>query len=168
MLEPCINFIHQRHRMKHFFTLSLLAFSSLNAKAQNCSGGFFIPDQPGICVQGDFVVTQFSPGQVLQDAASEIDNLYINMEHSYMGDLVITFICPNGQSILVHGQEGAEPISVNLLTVRQTPTLQESATIMLGHRMPPMAHGVTMPVSGCLQQEPTKAPNRLPTWMDVP
>ena len=53
------------------------------------------------------MVNQFSPGQVLLDASLEIDNLYINMEHSYMGDLVIYLICPNGQSIQVHDQAGA-------------------------------------------------------------
>ena len=27
-----------------------------------------------------------------------VTGLYVNMEHSYMGDLVISLICPNGQS----------------------------------------------------------------------
>jgi subtilisin-like proprotein convertase family protein len=43
----------------------------------------------------------------------------MNFEHSYMGDLVITYICPNGQAIIVHQQGGVneflgEPIDSSL------------------------------------------------------
>ena len=31
----------------------------------------------------------------------------MNFEHSYMGDLTVSFICPNGQSVQVHNQGGA-------------------------------------------------------------
>ena len=57
-------------------------------------------------MQGDFVVT-IQPTSFTRRTRRKLTIVYINMEHSYMGDLVITFICPNGQSILVHGQEGA-------------------------------------------------------------
>jgi subtilisin-like proprotein convertase family protein len=36
----------------------------------------------------------------------DIQNIFMNFEHSYMGDITITFICPNGGSILVHQQGG--------------------------------------------------------------
>ena len=38
------------------------------------------------------------PGVFISNANNYIDNFFVNMEHSYMGDLTITFICPNGQS----------------------------------------------------------------------
>ena len=46
-------------------------------------------------------------GAVVNDANTDIMNIFMNFEHSYMGDITITFICPNGQSILVHQQGGA-------------------------------------------------------------
>lgn len=84
----------------------LLGAPVLNAGAQDCSTGCAIPDEVGICTTFNTNVTEFPPGQVIQDASAEIDQLFVNMEHSYMGDLIISFICPNGQSILVHDQGG--------------------------------------------------------------
>ena len=87
--------------MNRFFTL-LLAASCLTAVGQECSQGCFIPDEAGACVVLDYDVNQFPQGQLIQDASMEIENLFLNIEHSYLGDLVISFICPNGQSITVH------------------------------------------------------------------
>ncbi|MFM1773135.1 MAG: hypothetical protein RLZZ71_2277 [Bacteroidota bacterium] len=47
----------------------------------------------------------------------QINSLHINFEHSFMGDLVITLICPNGQSMVTHQQGGSgtflgEPIDI--------------------------------------------------------
>ena len=93
--------------MNRLFTL-LLAASCLTAVGQECSQGCIIPDVLGECFAYDFELNQFPPGQFIQEASTEIENLFINMEHSFMGDLVITFICPNGQSIMVHSQGGYE------------------------------------------------------------
>ena len=54
----------------------------------------------------ELTFTQFIPGQTIASAADAIDNFFINFEHSFMGDLTITFECPNGQSIMVHQQGG--------------------------------------------------------------
>ena len=69
-------------------------------------GGLFIPDDPGQCFSSELTFTQFIPGQTIASAADAIDNFFINFEHSFMGDLTITFECPNGQSIMVHQQGG--------------------------------------------------------------
>ena len=69
-------------------------------------GGLFIPDEPGQCFSSELTFTQFIPGQTILSAADAIENFYINFEHSYMGDLTITFECPNGQSMMVHQQGG--------------------------------------------------------------
>ncbi|MGB1944643.1 MAG: proprotein convertase P-domain-containing protein, partial [Flavobacteriales bacterium] len=45
-------------------------------------------------------------GQTIGDASAAVEQLFMNFEHSYMGDLIISFICPNGQSIQVHDQGG--------------------------------------------------------------
>ena len=69
-------------------------------------GGLFIPDEPGQCFSSELTFTQFIPGQTILSAADAIDNFFINFEHSFMGDLTITFECPNGQSMMVHQQGG--------------------------------------------------------------
>ena len=69
-------------------------------------GGLFIPDEPGQCFSSELTFTQFIPGQTILSAADAIENFFINFEHSYMGDLTITFECPNGQSLMVHQQGG--------------------------------------------------------------
>ena len=68
--------------------------------------GLFIPDDQSQCFNAELTFTAFSPGAVIEDANSDILDLFINFEHSYMGDLTITFICPNGQSLAVHQQGG--------------------------------------------------------------
>jgi subtilisin-like proprotein convertase family protein len=61
--------------------------------------GLFIPDDQTQCFNAELTFTSFSPGAVIEDANSDIVDLFINFEHSFMGDLTITFICPNGQSL---------------------------------------------------------------------
>jgi|GEM_PF-2478960 len=41
------------------------------------------------------------------DSISDTVSFWVNLEHSSMGDLTISFICPNGQSIDVHQQGGS-------------------------------------------------------------
>ena len=67
---------------------------------------YLIPDEPGQCVTSEIVVNTYPEGAVLSDASAGIEHFMINMEHSYMGDLTITFECPNGQSMMVHQQGG--------------------------------------------------------------
>lgn len=69
-------------------------------------GGLFIPDDQSQCFSSQLTFTSFYPGAVVNDANADIVNTFINFEHSYMGDLTITFICPNGQTLLVHQQGG--------------------------------------------------------------
>jgi hypothetical protein len=68
--------------------------------------GLFIPDDQSQCFNAELTFTAFSPMAVVEDANADIIDLFINFEHSYMGDLTITFICPNGQSLAVHQQGG--------------------------------------------------------------
>ena len=77
------------------------------APSVDFGGGLFIPDEVGECFSSEITFTQFIPGQTIVDASSAVEQLFMNFEHSYMGDLVISFICPNGQSIQVHDQAGA-------------------------------------------------------------
>ena len=68
--------------------------------------GLIIPDDQMPCFSSQLTVTDFNDGAILNDANNGIINLFMNLEHSYMGDLIITLICPNGQSVKVHEQGG--------------------------------------------------------------
>ena len=68
--------------------------------------GLFIPDEQGICFYADLTFTSFSAGAIVENVEEDLESLYINFEHSYMGDLIMTLICPNGQDLVLHQQGG--------------------------------------------------------------
>lgn len=71
----------------------------------NFGGGVLLPDDVGSCFTSDLEFTQFDPGQTLNSVDDLLD-VCVDMEHSFMGDLVISLICPNGQSVIFHQQNG--------------------------------------------------------------
>lgn len=71
----------------------------------NLGGELFIPDEPGLCFESSILFSNFLPGAEVE-SEEDIENFFINFEHSWMGDLTITFICPNGQSMQAHQQGG--------------------------------------------------------------
>lgn len=80
-------------------------------------GGLFIPDDQTQCFSSSIVFTAFNSGQAIS-SPDDFENFFINFEHSFMGDLTITFICPDGSSMGVHQQGGGgtylgEPIDVD-------------------------------------------------------
>lgn len=72
----------------------------------NLGGGVALPDGSGVCYNTTLNFTQFLPGQTIT-SPNDIVGLCAGLEHSYMGDLAISLICPNGQSIVTHNQGGA-------------------------------------------------------------
>ncbi len=64
-------------------------------------GGVYLPDDQGIPFSSDLVFTQFDPGQTV-NTTDDIISVCVNMEHSYLGDLVIQLSCPNGQTMVMH------------------------------------------------------------------
>lgn len=71
----------------------------------NFGGALFIPDDQTECFESEITFGNFDPGQVIEQE-SDIASFFMNFEHSFMGDLTITFLCPNGQAIGVHQQGG--------------------------------------------------------------
>ena len=61
----------------------------------------FLPDGTGTCYETSVIFNCFAPGQTL-DNPQDFFSLDINMEHSFLGDLGISLICPNGQTLLLH------------------------------------------------------------------
>ncbi|MFZ6052413.1 T9SS type B sorting domain-containing protein [Halocola ammonii] len=68
-------------------------------------GALFIPDDQTQCFQNDITFNSLIAGGTIS-SPNDIENIFINFEHSFMGDLTITLICPNGQSMALHQQGG--------------------------------------------------------------
>lgn len=81
--------------------------STLNATAlpttytRNCtppvSGTTFLPDGSGVFYNTSINVGCYPSGAVIT-SASDIQNICLNIEHSYIGDLDLAIVCPNGQT----------------------------------------------------------------------
>lgn len=68
-------------------------------------GALFIPDDQSTCFESEVTYNSLISGAVVTDP-SDIENIFINFEHSYMGDLNISIICPNNQTLLLHDGGG--------------------------------------------------------------
>ncbi|MBS1548090.1 MAG: PKD domain-containing protein, partial [Bacteroidetes bacterium] len=68
-------------------------------------GGVFLPDNVGDCFSTTLTFSQFAPGQTLTNVNQLLD-ICVNMEHSFMGDLIIQIISPTGQTVVLHQQGG--------------------------------------------------------------
>ena len=76
------------------------------------SGTVFLPDGTGVSYNSPINVNCYSANQTVS-AINNIQNICLNLEHSYLGDLNIAIICPNGQSMNLH-QFGAGGGTANL------------------------------------------------------
>ena len=69
------------------------------------SGTTFLPDGSGVSYQTSIPVDCFPFGSTIT-AANQITSVCIDMEHSYLGDLEIRLLSPNGQSIILKAFNG--------------------------------------------------------------
>ncbi len=67
--------------------------------------GLALPDEVGTPMITAFEVYWADTGAVLTDAA-DLGNICIDIEHSFMADLVVNLGCPNNQSVNLHQQGG--------------------------------------------------------------
>ncbi len=83
---------------------NLAATVTMNPFTPNCtppvSGTTFLPDGSGVSYTTAINVNCYNQGQTVTSAAN-FNNLCLTLEHSYLGDLQITLICPNGQSMIL-------------------------------------------------------------------
>ena len=82
--------------------------AELNSIPSNNEGlisdnGIYIPDNQG-CLQTEQVFTAF--GTAVIDDVSDINTIYFNMEHSFVGDITISLICPNGSVMSIFPEAG--------------------------------------------------------------
>ena len=59
----------------------------------------------GVSQDVNLLQTGFSAGTTIQNV-NDIQSICLDLEHSFMGDLVILVECPNGQSAILHQQGG--------------------------------------------------------------
>ena len=68
---------------------------------QVVSGQTYLADDLGFDFESTLTFDFFEPGATLDDCADLID-IFINMEHSYLGDLEMIIECPDGTSVTLH------------------------------------------------------------------
>lgn len=63
----------------------------------------FLPDGIGVCYEPTITYDIFPPGATLTNI-NQLVEVWAMLEHSYLGDLCISLICPNGQEVYLHNQ----------------------------------------------------------------
>ena len=88
---------------------NLTAAVTMTPYVPNCtppiSGTTFLPDGSGVSYSTAITVNCFNATQTVTSAA-DISNVCLTLEHSYLGDLNIVLICPNGQSMILKAYPG--------------------------------------------------------------
>ena len=84
-------------------TITIARIQSDSAVTKRYEARTFIPD--GVCdgqyyFEAPVTFQEFSSGRQVQ-SASDICSICINMEHSYMGDIYITIVCPNDKEAIL-------------------------------------------------------------------
>ena len=97
------------------FSVALIHLNS-QASAQNAIEGCFypletdsvfeIPDATGTCFEDTLIYQDYPDTLNWEDLTPEEQIIGITLEHSYMGDLIISVTCPSGQQMLLHNQGG--------------------------------------------------------------
>ncbi len=84
----------------------VIPYSYEHTSTQKFEEETFLPDGPD-CFPGyyytDVVFSAFLPDQIIS-APEDIVSVCVNMEHTYMGDLSMYMICPNGQTVMLKKQ----------------------------------------------------------------
>jgi len=64
------------------------------------AGLTFLPDGSGVQYQTNIGITGFDDTTTITSAA-DFDQMCIDIEHSYIGDLEIALTCPNGTTVSI-------------------------------------------------------------------
>lgn len=67
--------------------------------------GAYLPDNVGQEYDFGIELVGFEPGSTLT-STDDFSSVCVEMEHSFMGDLVLRLICPNGNGVTLHQQGG--------------------------------------------------------------
>ncbi|PLX00407.1 MAG: hypothetical protein C0594_15745, partial [Marinilabiliales bacterium] len=88
-----------------------------NAQETVIAGTTYLPDGDGDSYSTSLMMTTFDANQSLTDI-NDLEGICVNMEHSYLGDLVISITCPNGTQVILEDQGGGstflgEPVDID-------------------------------------------------------
>ena len=72
---------------------------------QSVDDGCLTDNQLGVAQNIDLLQTGFSAGTTIANV-NDIQDICLEMEHSFIGDLVVILTCPNGQNVVMHQQGG--------------------------------------------------------------
>ena len=75
-------------------------------------GETFLPDGNGVSYETSTLVSCYEPSAVITNI-NQIQQICLNMEHSYLGDLQIELISPNGQSIILLPFDSSGPAGLS-------------------------------------------------------
>lgn len=64
-----------------------------------------LPDLQGVPFTSEVTFNQFEPGQMLLNG-EDIVSICASLEHTFIGDLIVSVTCPNGQNVIFHQQGG--------------------------------------------------------------
>ncbi|MDP2386188.1 MAG: PKD domain-containing protein [Bacteroidota bacterium] len=65
----------------------------------------YLPDGDNAGYDVAIPFDNFATGATLTNV-NDLLNIFANIEHSYLGDLVISIVCPNGQNVTMHNADG--------------------------------------------------------------
>ena len=86
------------------YALSVMPNSSSFQAGGILSDSLPLPDGTGTNYETNIVITQFSPGQVLNNI-NDLLGICVTMEHSWMHDLDVFITCPDGTQVKLQDQE---------------------------------------------------------------
>ena len=69
------------------------------------SDSFPLPDGDGVAYENAITFGQFSPGQIIT-SSNDIKSICLNIEHSYMKDIQVILVCPNGTEVVLQNHVG--------------------------------------------------------------
>ncbi|EDP72014.1 hypothetical protein FBALC1_12972 [Flavobacteriales bacterium ALC-1] len=86
-------------------TGSVVPVEFINDCTPPVSGVTFLPDGNGVSYETSITVDCYDSAQTITDV-NQLVSICLTMEHSYLGDLDIEIISPNGQVVRMHDQGG--------------------------------------------------------------
>lgn len=80
---------------------------SIQSSSQRFDSTMFIPDGPGCppgCYSTEVNFNVFNPGATITNA-NDVLSVVVSIEHTFAGDIGFRLICPNGQSVVLDGND---------------------------------------------------------------
>lgn len=82
--------------------------------------GIYLPDNQSQPFISNLTFEGFQPGATIS-SVDQVLSVCVSMEHSYMGDLQLSVVCPNGQLVMLHSQGGTNTFIGDALDTETVP-----------------------------------------------